>query len=200
MDQPQARPPQVYLASASPRRQELLGQIGVNFQQLSVNVEEQKDEAETPEQYIKRVALDKAIAGWNAEARVLSIPVLGADTEVVVDGQVMGKPQDHRHAMEMLDKLSGKEHQVISVVAVVQGSRQQLLVNLNKVHFRDLSQEEKQAYCESGEPFGKAGGYGIQGLAAAFISDLEGSYTGVMGLPLYETSVLLREFGIDVLK
>ncbi|MCK4950347.1 MAG: septum formation inhibitor Maf [Gammaproteobacteria bacterium] len=200
MNQPQACPPQVYLASVSPRRQELLSQIGVNFQQLSVDVEEQRSESETPEQYVKRVALDKAQAGWNSEERVLGIPVLGADTEVVVDGQVMGKPQDHQHAMEMLDKLSGKEHQVISVVALVQGSRQQLLVNLNKVYFRDLSQEEKQAYCKSGGPLGKAGGYGIQGLAAAFISHLEGSYSGVMGLPLYETSKLLREFGIDVLK
>ena len=101
--------PQVYLASASPRRQELLSQIGVNFQQLSVNIEEQRRESETPEQYVKRVALDKAIAGWNSEERVLDIPVLGADTEVVVDGLVMGKPQDDQHVIEMLDKISGKE-------------------------------------------------------------------------------------------
>jgi len=192
--------PQVYLASASPRRQELLSQIGVNFQRLSVDVEEQRNEAETPEQYVKRVALDKAMAGWSSEERALDIPVLGADTEVVVDGQVMGKPQDQQRAMEMLDKISGKEHQVISVVALVQGDRRQILVNLNKVRFSDLTQEEKKTYCYSGEPLGKAGGYGIQGMAAAFISHLEGSYSGVMGLPLYETSNLLKEFGIDVLK
>lgn len=192
--------PQIYLASSSPRRRELLTQIGVQFQQISVDVEERIKEGETPKDYVQRVALDKALAGWQSKERELDIPVLGADTEVVLDDQVMGKPKDQLHASEMLNLLSGRVHQVISAVAVVQNNKQQAITSVNKVSIRDLAEEERKNYCITGEPLDKAGGYGIQGRAAAFISNLEGSFSGVMGLPLYETSRLLREFGIDVLK
>lgn len=175
-------------------------QIGVQFQQLSVDVEEREKESETPEDYVQRVALDKALAGWQSKERDLGIPVLGADTEVVVGDRVMGKPRDQQHAVEMLGLLSGREHQVISAVAFVQDKKQRVLINVNKVSFRDLTEDEKQCYCKTEEPLDKAGGYGIQGRAAVFISHLEGSFSGVMGLPLYETSRLLREFGIDVFK
>lgn len=175
-------------------------QIGVRFQQLTVDVEEVKREDETPEFYVQRVALDKALAGWRSKERDLDIPVLGADTEVVVGNQVLGKPQDQQHAMEMLGLISGKEHQVISAVAFVLDEKQRVLTNINRVSVRELTEKEKLSYCETGDPLDKAGGYGIQGKAAAFISHLDGSFSGVMGLPLYETSKLLSEFGIDVLK
>lgn len=175
-------------------------QIGVHFQQLAVDVEEVKRENETPELYVQRVALDKALAGWQSNERDLDIPVLAADTEVVIDNQVLGKPHNPQHAFEMLGLLSGREHQVISAVALVQGKKRKVFANINKVSVRDLTEQEKYSHCELGDSMDKAGGYGIQGKAAAFISHLEGSFSGVMGLPLYETSKLLSEFGIDVLK
>lgn len=191
---------QIYLASSSPRRQELLKQIGVNFRKLTVDIEEVKKEDESPELYVQRVALDKALAGWQSNERDIDIPVLGADTEVVIDNQVLGKPQNKQHAIEMLGLLSGREHRVISAVAFVQGEKKKVLTNINKVFVRDLTEQEKYSYCDTGESQDKAGGYGIQGKAAMFISHLEGSFSGIMGLPLYETSLLLSEFGIDVLK
>lgn len=190
----------LYLASTSPRRRELLAQLGVSFEVLSIDVEEVPETGEPAEEYVMRVALDKALAGWSHPGRILDVPVLGSDTEVVLDGEVFGKPESREHALEMLGRLSGRCHDVLSAVALVQGQRQRVLVNRNRVCFRPLSTAEIQAYWDTGEPVGKAGAYAIQGLAAVFIQHLEGSFSGVMGLPLYETAELLREFGVKVIE
>lgn len=191
--------PDIYLASASPRRRELLEQIGVHYDLLRVDVPEQRESAESPEEYVLRVALDKARAGQALLAPEDSIPVLGADTEVVVDGDVLGKPRDQDDAIAMLLRLAGREHLVLSAVAVVSGESAQSRLSVNHVRFRALSREEALAYWHTGEPVDKAGGYAIQGRAALFIERLEGSFSGVMGLPLYETAQLLAHFGIEPL-
>lgn len=192
-------PAQIFLASRSPRRRQLLDQIGVRYAVLDVDVAEQVGADEAPADYVQRVALAKARAGWRDPARTRPAPVLGADTEVVADGQVLGKPADREHGLELLRLLSGAEHEVISTVAVVQDDRAEWLSSRSRVWFRSLSSAERVAYWDSGEPWGKAGAYAIQGLAAAFIERLDGSYSGVMGLPLFETCRLLARFGIDVL-
>lgn len=196
--------PQVYLASSSPRRCELLAQLGVVFEVISQDVPEIRAEGETPEQYVQRLALEKARAG-QAGSGERSIPVLGADTEVVVNDQVMGKPVDRAHAIDMLLRLSGRQHRVLSAVAVV--GRDKLgqdrgLVRLSEsyVTFRPITPEECAAYWDTGEPADKAGAYAIQGKAAVFVERLEGSYSGVMGLPLFETGELLSLFDIEILK
>ncbi|HKJ08014.1 MAG TPA: Maf family protein [Gammaproteobacteria bacterium] len=189
----------IYLASASPRRRELLAQIGVPAQRLAVEVDEALAPGETPERYVSRLALDKARAGWRASQRGADAPVLGADTVVVLDGQVLGKPRDRDDGLAMLSDLSGRSHRVLSGVALVQESREVVTVSASTVTFRTLSERERRAYWESGEPSDKAGAYAIQGLGAAFVSYLEGSYSGVMGLPLYETAQLLAEFGYELL-
>jgi septum formation protein len=191
--------PSIYLASSSPRRRELLEQIGVSYELLPIDVEETRLSGETSEQYVCRVALDKARAGWKSRQRTLDIPVLGADTEVVLDDQVFGKPEDRRHGLDMLHILAGRSHRVLCAVALVQGEREQVRLNTNKVTFRELSDIEVEDYWATGEPEGKAGGYAIQGKAAAFISHLEGSFSGVMGLSLYDTVELLEDFGVDVI-
>jgi septum formation protein len=190
--------PQIYLASTSPRRRQLLGQIGVRFLALPVRVEEIVQPGESPEQYVQRAALDKARSGWTRPDRTLDRPVLGSDTEVVLGSEVLGKPEDREHGLELLRRLSGNSHRVLSAAAIVQGDREQVRLSVSTVHFRELSERECLSYWETGEPADKAGGYAIQGRAAVFISHLEGSFSGVMGLPLYETAELLREFGIDV--
>jgi len=188
--------PDIILASASPRRCELLAQIGVSFEQQVADVDETPRRGEAPGDYVARVALDKARAAQRQ--RGAAVPVLGADTAVVVDAQILGKPRNVRHAREMLRLLSGRAHEVYSAVALA-GEREAVAVNCSKVWFAAISDSVIDAYWRSGEPCDKAGGYAIQGLAAAFITRLDGSYSGVMGLPLYETARLLHDFGIQVL-
>ena len=189
---------QIYLASASPRRRELLRQIGVAFCLLPVAVDETPLPGETPDAYVARLARDKARAGARALGRRRSAPVLGADTAVVVDGAILGKPSDRDEGLAMLARLSGREHRVLSAVALATEERDAVKVRESRVRFRDLSPAECRTYWDSGEPWDKAGGYGIQGRAAAFIVELRGSYSGVMGLPLFETAELLHEFSIPL--
>lgn len=191
--------PDIYLASTSPRRRELLTQIGVRFEILAVDVEECRSATEAPEDYVQRVALAKAQAGWAMLGDRVSRPVLGADTEVVIDGEVLGKPQDRAHGIAMLARLSGRCHDVLSAVTVVAESRVLTRLARSTVTFRTLTAQECLAYWETGEPAGKAGGYAIQGRGALFISAMTGSYSGVMGLPLCETGEVLNLLGIDVL-
>jgi septum formation protein len=193
-------PFEIYLASTSPRRRQLLQQIGVRFQQLPIDVHETVAPSETPEDYVRRAALDKARAGWDGPDRCHELPVLGADTEVVLDGQVLGKPRDRNHGLELLRRLSGRSHQVLSAVAVVRGARREVRLSASTVEFRQLTDTDCSHYWATGEPVDKAGAYAIQGRGAVFVRHLDGSYSGVMGLPLYETAVLLGRFGVDVVK
>lgn len=185
----------IWLASRSPRRRELLAQIGVAFDLLEVSVPEVPGAGEPPRGYNIRVACDKARAG--ADLRTDSRPVLGADTEVVLGDEVFGKPTDAAAARRMLVKLAGQTHEVLSTVAVVDAAgaldfRQQI----SKVTFAPLSLGQIDAYCASGEYAGRAGAYAIQGLGSLLVEKLTGSFSGVMGLPLYETAALLRRAGV----
>lgn len=186
--------PILYLASASPRRRELLEQIGVPVQVVRCAVDEQVLPGELPEQYVQRVTRAKVLAGV-AQAPLDAV-VLAADTAVVLDGQILGKPADREHAMRMLRALSGREHQVMTAVAVMRGAEVQLQLVATQVRFRPLTEAQMAAYWETGEPVDKAGGYGIQGLGAVFVEHVSGSYSAVVGLPLMETAVLLDDFGI----
>lgn len=184
----------IYLASASPRRRELLDQLGVKYKLLTVHVDEVRQAGETPEDFVQRMAAEKALAGLQA-APDDTRPVMGADTVVVLDAVLMGKPQGRADGIAMLQRLSGRSHRVMSAVALAgpgTGGVAIIRLNTSNVTFRDLSQAECEAYWETGEPADKAGAYAIQGQAAAFITRLEGSYSGVMGLPLYETAELLQ--------
>ena len=186
----------IYLASASPRRRELLEQIGVSYRVVRVEVDEDRQPGEQPELYVLRLALHKAKAG-HVRLRADDVgPVLGADTSVVIDGEVLGKPADQAQGVAMLRRLSGATHHVYTGVALVDHDHQATRLSVSTVSFRPLSLAECERYWRSGEPADKAGGYAIQGRGAVFISRLEGSYSGVMGLPLFETAELLREFGI----
>lgn len=190
----------IYLASASPRRRELLEQIGVKYQLLVVEVDETPQKSESPEDYVSRLALEKARAGWQQLETNHKKPVLGADTVVVINNEILGKPENQEHAVRMLQTLSGQTHQVLSGIALVAENQQKVSINTSLVTFRDLSKDECEAYWHTGEPVDKAGSYAIQGRAAMFISDLSGSYSGVMGLPLYETAELLQNAGVNLLK
>lgn len=185
----------IFLASQSPRRQELLSQIGVSFDVLHVDVPEQRVPGEPALNYVSRVAHDKAEAGLLQVLGRAGALVIGADTEVVLDGDVFGKPADAADAAAMLQRLAGRSHQVISVVWVLAADHQARAVCECTVRFASLSSAQIADYVASGECFGKAGGYAIQGRAAAFISHLSGSYSAVMGLPLYETAQLLGAAG-----
>ncbi|MEE4379757.1 MAG: Maf family protein [Candidatus Competibacteraceae bacterium] len=189
----------IYLASGSPRRRALLEQIGVRYEPLTVAVEETPLPGEQPQAYVARLALAKAQAGWATLPRWAIRPVLGADTAVVVDDAILGKPRDRQEGLAMLNTLSGREHRVLSAVALVMEEREAVRVQESWVRWRSLNSQECAAYWETGEPLDKAGGYGIQGCAAAFIAELRGSYSGVMGLPLFETAELLRDFSIPIL-
>jgi septum formation protein len=185
----------LYLASQSPRRRELLEQIGVRFDTLQLDLPEVRAPGEAPEDYVSRVAREKAEAGWAKLAGVKDAVVLGGDTEVVLDDEVFGKPADRDHAIAMLGKLSGRTHAVISAVWLIGDGRAEHAISRTAVTFAQLDATTIAAYVASGEPMGRAGAYAIQGRAAAFVSHLAGSYSGVMGLPLFETSALLRRFG-----
>ncbi len=189
----------LYLASASPRRRELLEQIGVLPRRVQVDVDESRHPQEDIDAFVQRLALEKAQAGWAALPAAERGPVLGADTLVVLDGEPLGKPADQREALTMLARLSGRTHEVLTAVAVVT-PEPLLCLSRSRVTFCAISAEERLAYWQSGEPADKAGAYGIQGLGAIFVAHLEGSYSGVMGLPLFETAELLRQAGIRVLR
>jgi len=190
--------PSLLLASKSPRRRLLLEQIGVRFEVIDIDADEARLPKEDPASYVLRLALDKARAG---RARVESAhcpPVLGADTAVVVGDRILGKPSDRREAVAMLRLLAGRTHRVLSGVALVDRHERQAL-SVSEVRFRAVSAREADAYWETGEPRDKAGGYAIQGRGALFVVELRGSYSGVMGLPVFETARLLAEAGIDCL-
>ncbi|MWV12091.1 septum formation inhibitor Maf [Pseudomonas sp. R-28-1W-6] len=186
----------LYLASGSPRRRELLAQIGVPFVTLGAAIDESALPAEPAHGYVERLALEKARAGLASLADNTDAVVLGADTAVVLDGQILGKPQDRSEALAMLAALSGREHQVLTAVALASRSRSAVQVVTSRVTFRPLRPGEAEAYWATGEPCDKAGSYGIQGLAAVFVSQLQGSYSAVVGLPLCETAQMLNEFAI----
>ncbi len=194
----------VYLASRSSRRRELLKQIGVAFEVLLLrehwsrgpDVDEAVHEAESPAEYVQRVAHEKADTGWMriVQRGLPRLPVLAADTTVCLGSTIFGKPANRHEAVAMLKELSGREHRVLTAVTVRLDTVEEGIVNDNVVRFRALEEAEIQQYVDTGEPYDKAGGYAIQGRAAVFIPEILGSYTGVMGLPLYETAVLLRKF------
>ncbi len=186
----------LYLASGSPRRRELLTQIGVPFLTQIAPIDENALPGESPLAYVERLALAKGHAGLAALADSDGAVVLGADTAVVLDGCILGKPCDRADALATLQALSGRSHQVLTAVALVSRERQAARVVTSQVTFRPLTQAEIEAYWASGEPQDKAGSYGIQGLAAVFVSQLQGSYSAVVGLPLCETAALLAEFAI----
>ncbi|MNC42307.1 Maf-like protein YhdE [compost metagenome] len=186
---------QLYLASASPRRRELLLQIGVPHRRVDAPIDESVLPGETPAAYVERLARAKAAAGL-AALGLEDACVLGADTAVVLEGRILGKPLDRADGLAMLAALSGRTHEVLTAVAVADGDRCRAQVVSSRVHFRPIAAVEQQAYWNTGEPLDKAGGYAIQGLAAIFVDRLEGSYSAVVGLPLAETAALLGEFGI----
>lgn len=185
---------QLLLASGSPRRRELLEQIGVRFGVIRHEVDETPRTAEVPEDYVRRMAEEKASSG--AALCGAQNPVLGADTAVIRDDAILGKPRDREHALSMLRSLSGRTHRVCSAVSLSIAGRLQTRLSVTTVRFRDLEERELEAYWRTGEPTGKAGAYAIQGIAAVFVSSIEGSYTGVVGLPLAETAELLRAAGV----
>lgn len=185
----------IYLASASPRRQELLRQIGVEFEVMPSHIHEVRQPGESPRDYVMRVARDKArfVTGQVRKRGLPWRPVLGADTEVVLGDEVLGKPRDRAHGLDMLRRLAGRTHEVLTGLCLVTEDAELTAMNESRVTFAALSDVDIARYWESGEPDGKAGAYAIQGKAAAFIARLEGSYSGVMGLPLYEVTELLRD-------
>ena len=187
---------QLYLVSGSPRRRELLTQVGVPFSVISADIDETPLDLESPSAYVERLARGKAEAGRRLVVSDADCCVLGADTAVVLDGKILGKPVDEVEACAMLMMLSGREHEVLTAIAVLEGEHCESRVVRSLVRFRPIDREEALAYWASGEPRDKAGGYGIQGLGAVFVAQLNGSYSAVVGLPLCETSELLGHFGI----
>jgi septum formation protein len=198
--------PRIYLASKSPRRRDLLRQIGVSFDVLTFRSGERGEDAdvdETPmdgepvERYVERLALAKAQAGtrrvlWR---KMLARPVLAADTTLELNGEIIGKPRDPADAHAILSRLSGREHRVLTAIAMSDGERTRSRLSVSEVRFRTLSEHDIRRYVASGEPMDKAGAYGIQGHAAIFIEKISGSYSGIMGLPLFDTAALLEIFG-----
>ncbi|MCE3263850.1 MAG: septum formation inhibitor Maf [Pseudoduganella sp.] len=198
----------IYLASKSPRRRELLRQIGVDFELLMLrndgprgpDVSEDVVPGEDPLAYVGRVAQEKADFAWDIiqKRRLILRPILAADTTVTIDGDILGKPANVREATDMLQKLSGRTHQVLTSVAVHSLDFSGHITQVSDVRFGKLTDADIKAYCATTEPYDKAGGYGIQGLAALFVEHIEGSHSGIMGLPLYETAQLLRQAGLKL--
>jgi septum formation protein len=201
--------PLLYLASRSPRRQALLRQLDIEFETLLLrealgrdrDVVEQAHDAEPALHYVERIARTKAQVGWQRmqNRKLAERPVVGADTEVVLDGEVFGKPRDADDAVRMLKRLSGRTHQVLTAVAVRFRDQIEVDVSASKVTLRRLAAAEIERYAATGEPLDKAGGYAVQGRAAAFVARIEGSYSGIVGLPLCETATLLGRVGCPVL-
>ena len=185
----------IYLASASPRRSALLDQIGVAHRIQPVDVDETARGGEPPDEYVRRLAVLKAETLWQKLAAAQRQPVLGADTAVVLDYEILGKPRDEQDCVRMLNLLSARTHQVFTAVAVRASDGCQSSVNVSDVTFRKLTDEEIRHYWRSGEPADKAGAYAVQGRAALFIERIAGSYSGIMGLPLFETGRLLAAIG-----
>jgi septum formation protein len=198
----------IYLASKSPRRRDLLRQIGVDFELLMVrsdpirgpDVTEEPYAGEDPHQYVARVASEKGAFAWSVlqQRRQPLRPVLAADTTVTIDGLILAKPQSPEEAVEMLERLSGRTHQVLTSVAVHCSDVADQVTQVSNVRFATLSPAAIKAYCALPEPYDKAGGYAIQGVAAIFVEHIEGSHSGIMGLPLFETANLLRKAGLPV--
>ena len=184
----------IYLASRSPRRRELLAQIGVRFEVLEFDVDEAIAADESARSYVERLARAKAEAGWlHMQQKNLPVAaVLGVDTTVAVDGRILGKPADRREAAQMLGALSGRLHQVLTAIALKFESRLESALSVSEVRFRPLPEEEIRTYVATGECDDKAGAYAVQGRAARFVAELRGSFSGVMGLPLCETARLVR--------
>ncbi|MGD8566557.1 MAG: nucleoside triphosphate pyrophosphatase [Gammaproteobacteria bacterium] len=195
---------QIFLASRSPRRRTLIEQLGLGYQILDVEVDERHRDGESPADYVARLALEKARRGWQQVA-AQGVPVVGADTCIVLNGRIVGKPVDKAHGIALLKQYSGATHQVFSAVAMVgtaaktlqSAPQEQVRVNTSRVTFRQLTERECERYWETQEPLDKAGGYAIQGKAAGFIKNIEGSYSGIMGLPLYEFAELMSAFSIQ---
>lgn len=185
----------VYLASASPRRRELLEQIGVRYEVRAAEIDERMRAGEAPPAYVERLAAAKAAAVARSLPRPTR-PVLAADTAVVVDGRAFGKPADERDALAMLEALSGRTHRVLSAVALHDAGGVDTVLSVSEVRFRSTTAGERAAYCRTGEPYDKAGAYAIQGLGAVFVEHLAGSYSAVMGLPVFETAGLLARHGL----
>jgi septum formation protein len=198
----------IYLASKSPRRRELLRQIGVEFELLMLrndtprgpDVTEDVIVGETPADYVARVANEKAAFAWNiVQTRRMALrPVLAADTTVTLDGDILGKPANNAEAVAMLERLSGRTHQVLTSVAVHFTNMTEHLTQVSDVRFAKLSPASIRAYCATLEPYDKAGGYGLQGMAALFVEHIDGSHSGIVGLPLFETAKLLRRAGLPL--
>jgi septum formation protein len=197
----------IYLASKSPRRRELLRQVGVEFELLSLrsdptrgaDVSEDERPGESPLDYVARVAREKGAFAWNVLhlRRMPLRPVLSADTTVTIDGEILGKPADKDEAAAMLERLSGRTHQVLTSVALHHTDVTEQVTQVSNVRFATLSPATIKAYCATPEPYDKAGAYGIQGLAALFIEHIEGSHSGIMGLPVFETARLLKKAGVE---
>lgn len=197
--------PRIYLASRSPRRRELLAQAGIRFDLLLFRAAPREDQEvseewlpdETPEAYVQRVARAKAVfaAALLARRPLVARPVLAADTTLDLDGEIIGKPRDEADAVAILTRLSGRSHRVLTAIAVAQGERIEHRLSSSEVRFRQLTPDEIRRYVHGGEPMDKAGAYGIQGHAAVFIEEIRGSHSGIVGLPLCETALLIREFG-----
>lgn len=196
--QPPGRPPTpLFLASTSPRRRELLAQIGLSFHVLKADIDESPRPGEAAADYVRRLACEKAAVGL---AQAGEGVVIAADTSVVLDGAVLGKPASLEEALAMWARLSGREHSVLTGVAVASRERVEARVVATRVRFRALREPELRAYWASGEPCDKAGGYGIQGLGAVFVTGIDGSYSNVVGLPLAEAAVMLEGFGLRILE
>ena len=191
----------VYLASASPRRQALLRQLGIEFEVVVPDIAERRCAGEAAEAYVRRIAAAKAqrALALIQERGLDRWPIVAADTCVVLDGEILGKPRDRAEGEDMLRRLSGRIHEVLTAVAVVHGAFDRTVLNASRVAFRALLQDEITRYWQTGEPADKAGAYALQGRAAVFVCAIEGSYSGIVGLPLYELAGLLNEMGFEVL-
>jgi septum formation protein len=191
-----SRPAQIILASASPRRRELLDQINIKAIVQAVDIDESRKQDEPVSEYVERLAMEKAQRGFDTIINEDALPVLGSDTVVEIDGVILGKPENRQHAKEMLQQLSGKKHKVHTSVAIVTKDRSIIATSSSQVHFKSLELQEIESYLACAEADDKAGAYAIQGIAAQFVKNINGSYSGVMGLPLYETVELLKQCGI----
>ena len=191
-----SRSAQIILASASPRRRELLDQINIKAIVQAVDIDESQKQDEPVNEFVERLAMEKAQRGFDTIINEDALPVLGSDTIVEIDGVILGKPENRQHAKEMLLQLSGKKHKVHTSVAIVTKDRSIIATSSSQVHFKSLDLQEIESYLASAEADDKAGAYAIQGIAAQFVKNINGSYSGVMGLPLYETVELLKQCGI----